>query len=83
MEGPYLAEVGPIRGATVHLELVEAGLSRRVTHSLDVDLASLATTLVAAAEESLFECRRRAWWSNDEKDLDDSLAQLKHLLKRH
>src|SRR5689334_14488413 len=30
MEGPYLAEIGPIRARSIRLRLIEAGLHRRI-----------------------------------------------------
>jgi hypothetical protein len=77
MEGPYLAMIGPAGGQTLRLELVKAGKSRRVLCEADVLSDPLVKSVVASAESTIMECRKRDWWSKDADELVDALATLK------
>jgi len=77
MEGPYLAMVGPASDQTLRLELVEAGKSRRVLCEADVLRDPLVKSVLASAESTIVECRKRGWWSKDADELVDALAALK------
>lgn len=77
MEGPYLVVIGPASGQAFHLELVEAGKSRRILCETDVLIDPLVKSVVASAELTIVECRNRDWWSNDADELVDALAALK------
>jgi hypothetical protein len=76
MEGPYLAELGPLDGGVLQLTLVEAGLKRYVLGRSDVELGPLVESVISAAERTLSECRKRNWWSRDANELAESMRQL-------
>jgi len=77
MEGPYLAMIGPANGDAMHLELVEAGLVRRVHGEADVLSELLITSVLIAAATAVAECKRRDWWSMDADELVDAMTALK------
>lgn len=77
MEGPYLVMIGPMSGQTLRLELVEAGKNRRVLCEADVLSDPLVKSVLASAESTIAECRKRDWWSKDADELVDALAVLK------
>lgn len=77
MEGPYLAMVGPLNGDSLRLELVEAGMKRRVLYEADVLSEPLINSVIAAAEAAISECRNRDWWSKDTDELMDAVSALK------
>lgn len=77
MEGPYLAMIGPAKDQTLHLELIEAGKSRRVLSEADVLSDPLVESAIQSAELTIVECRKRDWWSKDADELVDALATLK------
>jgi hypothetical protein len=77
MEGPYLAVIGPASGETLRLALVEAGKSRRIFCEGEVLSDPLVKSVLASAELTIVECRKRDWWSKDADELVDALATLK------
>lgn len=76
MEGPYLVEIGPKSAQSIHLKLIEAGLSRRVHLEADAPMHILADSVLAAAARALAECEARGWWSDDEDELADAMVVL-------
>jgi hypothetical protein len=77
MEGPYLAMIGPKSAASIHLQLVDAGLRRRIRYEAEVQIDQLVDSALSAAGEALSECRRRNWWSKDSDELEFAIAALK------
>lgn len=76
MEGPYLAELGPLQGRSLRLVLIEAGLKRCVLCQSDVEVGPLVKSVLSAAERTLAECRKRDWWSKDADELAEMRQQL-------
>ena len=82
MEGPYLAEIGPIEQELVRLVLVEDRMDREVCWETDVDAGALIRVL-SAAQRTLAECRTRSWWSVDADRLQAAKDALRQAFREH
>lgn len=77
MEGPYLAELGPLNSSSLHMVLIEAGLNRRVCREADVEFGPLIESALSASDRTLSECKNRKWLSNDSDELADARDKLR------
>jgi len=82
MEGPYLAELGPLEGSLLHLVLVEAGLNRRICREANVEIGPLIESALWAADRTLMECKNRGWWSRDADELAEARDKLRREISR-
>jgi hypothetical protein len=82
MEGPYLAELGPLEGSCLSLMLVEAGLRRRICRQADVEIGPLIESVLSAADRTLIECKNRNWWAHDEDELTEARNELRQKVSR-
>jgi hypothetical protein len=77
MEGPFLVELQQAAPGTWRLQLVEAGVKRRVRHTATVPIAPLVQSVMVVSNRALDLCREHGWWSSDADVLAATLATLR------
>jgi hypothetical protein len=77
MEGPFRAELHTTSSAAWHISLVEAGLSRKVHCSTEIEADSLIRSILETSQQVLRICKEQNWWSSDADDLESATATLR------